>query len=165
MNDTIIIPLDKRKLQVQLRALGFCTLVFGSIIVFLIVGDYLDWFFKGALICLFGMFLYNLIVGYRELPYINKKTEGVVLSPEGIRINMSSVGRKLGKISWKEISGIDNDTGKILYIRLKYLDKFVIDTYEKRQERIWGIGLDNEILDITFEELGTLVNEYFEKYG
>ena len=101
----------------------------------------------------------------QELWRSNKKNEGVILTPDYLKSNATPLGKRVGEIPWSEIASIGkvNYYGQHIHIKLKHPEKYVNQLKGMRKD-FTGIYLNDSELEITFEELEKLINEYFQKY-
>ena len=72
------------------------------------------------------------------------------------------------QIPWNEIAAIGRMKlyGIHIHIKLKHPENYLSRIKSKEiRNRFEGIQIDNSELEITFEELERLINEFFAKYG
>ena len=83
---------------------------------------------------------------------------GLELDAEGIRFNGSKLGRKAGKIQWRDIQAVQTSTtdGK-KQLLVKF---FQTQTGMGRK----GLPIHAKALDINFYEMETLVLHYYHRY-
>jgi len=171
MKDTIIIPFSRKKKQKNQIYLGFFLfLLLGIIVSIISIGD-INWFVLGVVIAIFAVGVTVFIRKRIEISILNKKNEGLELTPEYLKNNTSIYHNVIGEIPWIEIDSIHRMSQLtykgILRLKLKSPEKYAakINNREEASSVYWGILIDNNELDITFEELERLINEYFAKYG
>ena len=108
--------------------------------------------------------LYQLV---KELIALRKSNEGVILTPEYLESHTNTVGKEVGKILWSDIASVERKKfyGVLIHIKLKDPQKYVDRIKDKDLRKGFeGIHMDNSELQISFEELEKLINEYFQKY-
>ena len=167
MNHTII-PFSKKKM---LKLIGLYILVMlgiAAIIFFILSADSINLFYLMLFIVLFIAGTYLFYKHIQELWRSNKKNEGVILTPDYLKSNATPLGKRVGEIPWSEIASIGkvNYYGQHIHIKLKHPESYLSKIKSKEiKNRFEGIQIDNSELEITFEELERLINEYFAKYG
>ena len=89
---------------------------------------------------------------------ITRPKTGLELDAEGIRFNGSKLGRKAGKIRWRDIQAVQTSTtdGK-KQLLVKF---FQTQTGMGRK----GLPIHAKALDINFYEMETLVLHYYHRY-
>ena len=99
---------------------------------------------------------------------INSKDQvGLVLNREGITFNGTSAAKKIGKIYWSDIENFQLKEAygtKQLYLKFRNPQKYI-----KEQSKIelanHGVFLNATELNLSFEELTSLITNYLNKYG
>ncbi len=165
MNHTII-PFSKKKM---LKLTGLYILVMlgiAAIIVFILSADRIKIFYLALFVVLFIAGAYLFYKHIQELWCLNKKNEGVILTSEYLKSNVTPLGKRVGEIAWSEIASIGkaNYYGQHIYIKLKHPEKYV-NRVKGMSKDFTGIYLNDSELEISFEELEKLIIDYFLKYG
>ena len=165
MNHTII-PFSKKKM---LKLTGLYILVMlgiAAIIVFILSADRIKIFYLALFVVLFIAGAYLFYKHIQELWCLNKKNEGVILTSEYLKSNVTPLGKRVGEIAWSEIASIGkaNYYGQHIYIKLKHPEKYV-NRLKGMSKDFTGIYLNDSELEISFEELEKLIIDYFLKYG
>ena len=165
MNHTII-PFSKKKM---LKLTGLYILIMlgiAAIIVFILSADRIKIFYLVLFVVLFIAGAYLFYKHIQELWSSNKKNEGVILTPEYLKSNVTPLGKKVGEIPWSEIASIGraNYYGQHIYIKLKHPEKYV-NRLKGMCIDFTGIYLNDSELEISFEELEKLIIDYFLKYA
>ena len=164
MNHTII-PFSKKKM---LKLTGLYILIMlgiAAIIVFILSADRISLYYLALFVVLFiaGAYLF-----YKHIQEFlgSKKNEGVILTPEYLKSNVTPLGKKVGEIPWSEIASIGkvNYYGEHIYIKLKQPEKYA-NRLKGMSKDFTGIYLNDSELEISFEELEKLIIDYFLKYG
>jgi len=164
MNHTII-PFSKKKM---LKLTGLYILIMlgiAAIIVFILSADRIKIFYLVLFVVLFIAGTYLFYKHIQEL-WGSKKNEGVILTPDYLKSNATPLGKRVGEIPWSEIASIGraNYYGEHIYIKLKQPEKYA-NQLKGMSKDFTGIYLNDSELEISFEELEKIINEYFEKYG
>lgn len=110
---------------------------------------------------------YLLYQFVKDLIALRKSNEGVILTPEYLESHTNTLGKEVGKILWSDIASVERKKfyGVLIHIKLKDPQKYVGRIKDKDlQKGFEGIYMDNSELQISFEELERLINEYFQKY-
>ena len=165
MNHTII-PFSKKKM---LKLTGLYILIMlgiTAIIVFILSADRIKIFYLVLFVVLFIAGAYLFYKHIQELWGSNKKNEGVILTPDYLKSNATPLGKRVGEIPWSEIASIGkvNYYGQHIHIKLKHPEKYV-NQLKGMSKDFTGIYLNDSELEISFEELEKIINEYFGKYG
>ena len=165
MNHTII-TFSKKKM---LKLTGLYILIMlgiAAIIVFILSADRIKIFYLVLFVVLFIAGAYLFYKHIQELWGSNKKNEGVILTPDYLKSNVTPLGKRVGEIPWSEIASIGraNYYGEHIYIKLKQPEKYA-NQLKGMSKDFTGIYLNDSELEISFEELEKIINEYFEKYG
>ena len=164
MNHTII-TFSKKKM---LKLTGLYILIMlgiAAIIFFIISADRISLYYLALFVVLFiaGAYLF-----YKHIQEFlgSKKNEGVILTPEYLKSNVTPLGKKVGEIPWSEIASIEkvNYYGQHIHIKLKQPEKYA-NRLKGMGKDFTGIYLNDSELEITFEELEKIINEYFSKYS
>ena len=103
----------------------------------------------------------------KDLIALRKSNEGVILTPEYLESHTNTLGKEVGQIPWSDIASIERKKfyGALIHIKLKDPQKYIGRIKDKDlQKGFDGIYMDNSELQISFEELERLINEYFQKY-
>lgn len=103
----------------------------------------------------------------KDLIALRKSNEGVILTPEYLESHTNTLGKEVGRIPWSDIASIERKKfyGILIHIKLKDPQKYIGRIKDKDlQKGFDGIYMDNSELQISFEELERLINEYFQKY-
>ena len=166
MNHTII-PFSKKKM---LKLTGLYILIMlgiAAIIFFIISADRISLYYLALFVVLFiaGAYLF-----YKHIQEFlgSKKNEGVILTPEYLKSNVTPLGKKVGEIPWSEIAAIGKVDyyGQHIHIKLKHPENYLSKIKSKEiRNGFEGIHINDSELEITFEELEKLIKEYFAKYG
>ena len=164
MNHTII-PFSKKKM---LKLTGLYILIMlgiAAIIVFILSADRIKIFYLVLFVVLFIAGTYLFYKHIQEL-WGSKKNEGVILTPDYLKSNATPLGKRVGEIPWSEIASIGraNYYGEHIYIKLKQPEKYA-NQLKGMSKDFTGIYLNDSELEISFEELEKIINEYFEKSG
>ena len=159
MNHTII-PFSKKKM---LKLTGLYILIMlgiAAIIVFILSADRIKIFYLVLFVVLFIAGAYLFYKHIQEL-WGSKKNEGVILTSEYLKSNVTPLGKRVGEIA---SIGKVNYYGQHIHIKLKYPEKYV-NRLKGMSKDFTGIYLNNSELEISFEELEKLIIDYFLKYG
>lgn len=103
----------------------------------------------------------------KDLIALRKSNEGVILTPGYLESYTNTLGKEVGRIPWSDIASIERKKfyGVLMHIKLKDPQKYIGRIKDKDlQKGFDGIYMDNSELQISFEELERLINEYFQKY-
>ena len=156
MKDTIIIPFSKKKMLKLTGIYALIILGVAGVIALILSADTLNLYYLAFFLVLLIVTIILFFMGIKGLLSLKRSKGGVILTPEYLKSNVNLVGKWVGEIPWNEIAAIG---------RMKF---YGIHIHIKRKEirnRFEGIQIDNSELEITFEELEGLINEYFAKYG
>ena len=166
MNNTIIIPFSKKKMVKLLGLYILVILGIAAIIFFILSADRINLYYLALFVVLFIAGAYLFYKHIQELWGSNKKNEGVILTPDYLKSNATPLGKRVGEIPWSEIASIGkvNYYGQHIHIKLKHPEKYV-NQLKGMSKDFTGIYLNDSELEISFEELEKIINEYFEKYG
>ena len=164
MNHTII-PFSKKKM---LKLTGLYILIMlgiAAIIFFILSADRISLYYLALFVVLFIAGTYLFYKHIQEL-WGSKKNEGVILTSEYLKSNVTPLGKRVGEIPWSEIASIGraNYYGEHIYIKLKQPEKYV-NQLKGMSKDFTGIYLNDSELEISFEELEKIINEYFSKYS
>lgn len=165
MNHTII-PFSKKKM---LKLTGLYILIMlgiAAIIVFILSADRISLYYLALSVVLFIIGTYLFYKHIQELWRSNKKNEGLILTPEYLKSNVNPLGKWVGEIPWSEIAAIGKVDyyGQHIHIKLKQPEKYA-NRLKGMGKDFTGIYLNDSELEITFEELEKIINEYFSKYS
>lgn len=165
MNNTIIIPFSKKKMVKLTGIYILIMLGIAAIIVFILSADRIKIFYLALFVVLFIAGAYLFYKHIQEL-WSSKKNEGVILTSEYLKSNVTPLGKRVGEIAWSEIASIGraNYYGEHIYIKLKHPEKYA-NRLKGMSKDFTGIYLNDSELEISFQELEKIINEYFEKYG
>ena len=168
MKDTIIIPFSKKK---KLKLTGFYALIMlgvTGVIALILSADTLNLYFLAFFLVLLITTVILFFMGIKGLLSLKRSKGGVILTPEYLKSNVNLVGKWVGEIPWNEIAAIGRMKfyGIHIHIKLKHPENYLSRIKSKEiRNRFEGIQIDNSELEITFEELERLINEFFAKYG
>ena len=104
MNHTII-PFSKKKMLKLTGLYILITLGITAIIVFILSADRIKIFYLVLFIVLFIAGTYLFYKHIQEL-WGSKKNEGVILTSEYLKSNVTPLGKRVGEIAWSEIVSI-----------------------------------------------------------
>ncbi|EFS96898.1 hypothetical protein HMPREF1977_1814 [Capnocytophaga ochracea F0287] len=168
MKDTIIIPFSKKKM---LKLTGIYVLIIlgvAGVIALILSADTLNLYYLAFFLVLLIVTIILFFMGIKGLLSLKRSKGGVILTPEYLKSNVNLVGKWVGEIPWNEIADIGRMKfyGIHIHIKLKHPENYLSRIKSKEiRNRFEGIQIDNSELEITFEELERLINEYFAKYG
>ena len=164
MNHTII-PFSKKKMFKLTGLYILIMLGITAIIVFILSADRIKIFYLVLFVVLFIAGAYLFYKHIQEL-WSSKKNEGVILTSEYLKSNVTPLGKRVGEIAWSEIASIGraNYYGQHIYIKLKHPEKYA-NRLKGMSKDFTGIYLNDSELEISFEELEKLIIDYFLKYG
>jgi hypothetical protein len=165
MNHTII-PFSKKKMVKLTGIYILIMLGIAAIIFFILSADRISLYYLALFVVLFIAGAYLFYKHIQELWSSNKKNEGVILTSEYLKSNVTPLGKKVGEIPWSEIASIEkvNYYGQHIHIKLKQPEKYA-NRLKGMGKDFTGIYLNDSELEITFEELEKIINEYFSKYS
>lgn len=163
----MIIPFStKKKIKYVIFSALLIPVAVGLVILFL-SGHKIRVYLLGASLGLLAGCIYILYQLVKELIALRKSNEGVILTPEYLESHTNTVGKEVGKILWSDIASVERKKfyGVLIHIKLKDPQKYVDRIKDKDLRKGFeGIHMDNSELQISFEELERLINEYFQKY-
>ena len=168
MKDTIIIPFSKKK---KLKLTGFYALIIlgvAGVTALILSADTLNLYYLAFFLVLLIVTIILFFMGIKGLLSLKRSKGGVILTPEYLKSNVNLVGKWVGEIPWNEIAAIGRMKfyGIHIHIKLKHPENYLSRIKSKEiRNRFEGIQIDNSELEITFEELERLINEFFAKYG
>ena len=164
MNHTII-PFSKKKMVKLTGIYILIMLGIAAIIVFILSADRISLYYLALSVVLFIAGAYLFYKHIQEL-WSSKKNEGLILTPEYLKSNVNPLGKKVGEIPWSEIAAIGKVDyyGQHIHIKLKQPEKYA-NRLKGMGKDFTGIYLNDSELEITFEELEKIINEYFSKYS
>ena len=168
MKDTIIIPFSKKKM---LKLTGIYVLIIlgvAGVIALILSADTLNLYYLAFFLVLLIVTIILFFMGIKGLLSLKRSKGGVILTPEYLKSNVNLVGKWVGEIPWNEIAAIGRMKfyGIHIHIKLKHPENYLSRIKSKEiRNRFEGIQIDNSELEITFEELERLINEFFAKYG
>ena len=168
MNDTIIIPFSKKKMLKLTGIYALIILGVAGVIALILSADTLNLYYLAFFLVLLIVTIILFFMGIKGLLSLKRSKGGVILTPEYLKSNVNLVGKWVGEIPWNEIAAIGRMKfyGIHIHIKLKHPESYLSKIKSKEiKNRFEGIQIDNSELDITFEELERLINEYFAKYG
>ena len=165
MNHTII-PFSKKKMVKLTGIYILIMLGIAAIIFFILSADRISLYYLALFVVLFIIGTYLFYKHIQELWRSNKKNEGVILTPDYLKSNATPLGKRVGEIPWREIASIGraNYYGEHIYIKLKQPEKYA-NQLKSMSKDFTGIYLNDSELEISFEELEKIINEYFSKYS
>jgi len=163
MKDTIIIPFSKKKMLKLTGIYALIILGVAGVIALILSADTLNLYYLAFFLVLLIVTIILFFMGIKGLLSLKRSKGGVILTPEYLKSNVNLVGKWVGEIPWNEIAAI----GRIhIHIKLKHPENYLSRIKSKEiRNRFEGIQIDNSELEITFEELERLINEFFAKYG
>ena len=168
MNDTIIIPFSKKKMLKLTGIYALIILGVAGVIALILSADTLNLYYLAFFLVLLIVTIILFFMGIKGLLSLKRSKGGVILTPEYLKSNVNLVGKWVGEIPWNEIAAIGRMKfyGIHIHIKLKHPENYLSRIKSKEiRNRFEGIQIDNSELEITFEELERLINEYFAKYG
>jgi len=168
MKDTIIIPFSKKKMLKLTGIYALIILGVAGVIALILSADTLNLYYLAFFLVLLIVTIILFFMGIKGLLSLKRSKGGVILTPEYLKSNVNLVGKWVGEIPWSEIAAIGRMKfyGIHIHIKLKHPESYLSKIKSKEiKNRFEGIQIDNSELDITFEELERLINEYFAKYG
>ena len=168
MKDTIIIPFSKKKMLKLTGIYALIILGVAGVIALILSADTLNLYYLAFFLVLLIVTIILFFMGIKGLLSLKRSKGGVILTPEYLKSNVNLVGKWVGEIPWNEIAAIGRMKfyGIHIHIKLKHPESYLSKIKSKEiKNRFEGIQIDNSELDITFEELERLINEYFAKYG
>ena len=168
MKDTIIIPFSKKKMLKLTGIYALIILGVAGVIALILSADTLNLYYLAFFLVLLIVTIILFFMGIKGLLSLKRSKGGVILTPEYLKSNVNLVGKWVGEIPWNEIAAIGRMKfyGIHIHIKLKHPENYLSRIKSKEiKNRFEGIQIDNSELDITFEELERLINEFFAKYG
>ena len=168
MKDTIIIPFSKKKMLKLTGIYALIILGVAGVIALILSADTLNLYYLAFFLVLLIVTIILFFMGIKGLLSLKRSKGGVILTPEYLKSNVNLVGKWVGEIPWNEIADIGRMKfyGIHIHIKLKHPENYLSRIKSKEiRNRFEGIQIDNSELEITFEELERLINEYFAKYG
>ena len=168
MKDTIIIPFSKKKMLKLTGIYALIILGVTGVIALILSADTLNLYYLAFFLVLLIVTIILFFMGIKGLLSLRRSKGGVILTPEYLKSNVNLVGKWVGEIPWNEIAAIGRMKfyGIHIHIKLKHPENYLSRIKSKEiRNRFEGIQIDNSELEITFEELEGLINEYFAKYG
>ena len=168
MNDTTIIPFSKKKMLKLTGIYAFIILGVAGVTALILSADTLNLYYLAFFLVLLIVTIILFFMGIKGLLSLKRSKGGVILTPEYLKSNVNLVGKWVGEIPWNEIAAIGRMKfyGIHIHIKLKHPENYLSRIKSKEiRNRFEGIQIDNSELEITFEELERLINEYFAKYG
>jgi hypothetical protein len=168
MNDTIIIPFSKKKMLKLTGIYALIILGVAGVTALILSADTLNLYYLAFFLVLLIVTIILFFMGIKGLLSLKRSKGGVILTPEYLKSNVNLVGKWVGEIPWNEIAAIGRMKfyGIHIHIKLKHPENYLSRIKSKEiRNRFEGIQIDNSELEITFEELERLINEFFAKYG
>ena len=168
MKDTIIIPFSKKKMLKLTGIYALVMLGIAGFIALILSADTLNLYYLAFFLVLLIVTIILFFMGIKGLLSLKRSKGGVILTPEYLKSNVNLVGKWVGEIPWNEIAAIGRMKfyGIHIHIKLKHPENYLSRIKSKEiRNRFEGIQIDNSELEITFEELERLINEFFAKYG
>ena len=168
MNDTIIIPFSKKKMLKLTGIYALIILGVAGVTALILSADTLNLYYLAFFLVLLIVTIILFFTGIKGLLSLKRSKGGVILTPEYLKSNVNLVGKWVGEIPWNEIAAIGRMKfyGIHIHIKLKHPENYLSRIKSKEiRNRFEGIQIDNSELEITFEELERLINEFFAKYG
>ena len=168
MKDTIIIPFSKKKMLKLTGIYALIILGVAGVTALILSADTLNLYYLAFFLVLLIVTIILFFMGIKGLLSLKRSKGGVILTPEYLKSNVNLVGKWVGEIPWNEIAAIGRMKfyGIHIHIKLKHPENYLSRIKSKEiRNRFEGIQIDNSELEITFEELEGLINEYFAKYG
>ena len=168
MNDTIIIPFSKKKMLKLTGIYALIILGVAGVIALILSADTLNLYYLAFFLVLLIVTIILFFMGIKGLLSLKRSKGDVILTPEYLKSNVNLVGKWVGEIPWNEIAAIGRMKfyGIHIHIKLKHPENYLSRIKSKEiRNRFEGIQIDNSELEITFEELERLINEFFAKYG
>ena len=168
MKDTIIIPFSKKKMLKLTGIYALIILGVAGVIALILSADTLNLYYLAFFLVLLIVTIILFFMGIKGLLSLKRSKGGVILTPEYLKSNVNLVGKWVGEIPWNEIAAIGKVDyyGQHIHIKLKHPENYLSRIKSKEiRNRFEGIQIDNSELEITFEELERLINEFFAKYG
>ena len=168
MKDTIIIPFSKKKMLKLTGIYALIILGVTGVIALILSADTLNLYYLAFFLVLLIVTIILFFMGIKGLLSLKRSKGGVILTPEYLKSNVNLVGKWVGEIPWNEIAAIGRMKfyGIHIHIKLKHPENYLSRIKSKEiRNRFEGIQIDNSELEITFEELERLINEFFAKYG
>ena len=168
MKDTIIIPFSKKKMLKLTGIYALIILGVAGVIALILSADTLNLYYLAFFLVLLIVAIILFFMGIKALLSLKRSKGGVILTPEYLKSNVNLVGKWVGEIPWNEIAAIGRMKfyGIHIHIKLKHPENYLSRIKSKEiRNRFEGIQIDNSELEITFEELERLINEFFAKYG
>lgn len=168
MKDTIIIPFSKKKMLKLTGIYALIILGVAGVTALILSADTLNLYYLAFFLVLLIVTIILFFMGIKGLLSLKRSKGGVILTPEYLKSNVNLVGKWVGEIPWNEIAAIGRMKfyGIHIHIKLKHPENYLSRIKSKEiRNRFEGIQIDNSELEITFEELERLINEFFAKYG
>ena len=168
MKDTIIIPFSKKKMLKLTGIYALIILGVAGVTALILSADTLNLYYLAFFLVLLIVTIILFFMGIKGLLSLKRSKGGVILTPEYLKSNVNLVGKWVGEIPWNEIAAIGRMKfyGIHIHIKLKHPENYLSRIKsEEIRNRFEGIQIDNSELEITFEELERLINEFFAKYG
>ena len=168
MKDTIIIPFSKKKMLKLTGIYALIILGVAGVIALILSADTLNLYYLAFFLVLLIVTIILFFMGIKGLLSLKRSKGDVILTPEYLKSNVNLVGKWVGEIPWNEIAAIGRMKfyGIHIHIKLKHPENDLSRIKsEEIRNRFEGIQIDNSELEITFEELERLINEFFAKYG
>ena len=166
MKDTIIIPFSKKKMLKLTGIYALIILGVAGVTTLILSADTLNLYYLAFFLVLLIVTIILFFMGIKGLLSLKRSKGGVILTPEYLKSNVNLVGKWVGEIPWNEIAAIGRMKfyGIHIHIKLKHPEKYV-NQLKGMSKDFTGIYLNDSELEISFEELERLINEYFGKYG
>ena len=166
MKDTIIIPFSKKKMLKLTGIYALIILGVAGVIALILSADTLNLYYLAFFLVLLIVTIILFFMGIKGLLSLKRSKGGVILTPEYLKSNVTPLGKKVGEIPWSEIASIEkvNYYGQHIHIKLKQPEKYA-NRLKGMGKDFTGIYLNDSELEITFEELEKIINEYFSKYS
>ena len=168
MKDTIIIPFSKKKMLKLTGIYALIILGVAGVTALILSADTLNLYYLAFFLVLLIVTIILFFMGIKGLLSLKRSKGDVILTPEYLKSNVNLVGKWVGEIPWNEIAAIGRMKfyGIHIHIKLKHPENYLSRIKSKEiRNRFEGIQIDNSELEITFEELERLINEFFAKYG
>ncbi len=165
-NKEVIVNMDKSKLKKRMMQFALIGLVSLGAIVFLLSGSTIYIFY---LIMSMLIFAVSVFITFKMMfdVFSSKEKMGLKVNEKGVLFLGTSAGKKAGKVLWKDIKSISNQTfynveGYVLDLRNP--EKY-IQPDKKSSILTNGIFVSNSDLEISHNDLKKLLNDYYQEFG
>jgi len=163
-NQEVIVNYDNNKRKKIILFGSLLTLASAIFIYIIFTAAVIKIFYLAMFILIFGASVFFILKTIREMN--SKDQVGLVLNNNWLKFNGTISGKKAGEINWSDIETVENHVAfgtNQLYLKLKNPSKYIHEV-SKIDLANSGIFINSTELQISAEELESLVRESFEKY-